>query len=197
MPAPEEIVASPLTIFLADVGTAFPLIDDLEADFAVDWIKLGTEGDLNYDDSGVSFSHSETVNDFTPAGSTMPVKRFRTAESFMLKLNLVDISPEQYALVMNDAAVTTVPATGSVAGQKHFSLYRGIQVNSFAVLARGQSSVHNDMNLQYEISKAFVSINGDANFNKGTPTMLPTEILAVRHSDSDLIQIRIQTADQT
>lgn len=196
MPAPNEVVATPLTIYLADVGTAFPAVDDAEADFTPgDWTKLGTEGANNYDESGVSFAHTETVNDFTPSGSTMPTKRFRTAESFLIKLNLVDISPEQYALVMNDASVTTVPPSTGVAGEKHFSLFRGVQVNSFAVIARGQSSVDNDLTLQFNISKAFVSINGDLGFNKGTPTMMPTEILAIRHSSSDLIEVRIQTAD--
>jgi len=69
MAAPEEVVAAPLTIWLAPVGTAFPEID---AAPGVGWEKLGTEGDMNYDESGVSVSHAETVNDFTPAGSTMP-----------------------------------------------------------------------------------------------------------------------------
>ena len=194
MPAPHEIVASPLTLFLAPVGTAFPAIDDTEATFDPAWIKLGTEGDNNYDDDGVSLSHNEETSDFTPAGSTMPVKRFRTGEEHMLSLNLVDVSPEQYAMVMNDAAITTIAAASSVAGEKRFSVYRGDQVNSYAVVARGMSSVDNDLNAQFEVSKAFVSVNGDVSFKKGEPAALPVEVLCVRHSDSDVIQWRIQTA---
>src|SRR4051794_8094622 len=140
MPAPNEVVASPLTIYLAAIGTAFPLIDDEPADFAPAWVKLGTEGSNNYDDSGVSVSHAETVSDFTPAGSTMPTKRFRTAESFEMKVNLVDLSPDVYAKVMNDAHVTDVAAGSGIAGESYFDLFRGDQVNSFAVIARGQSS---------------------------------------------------------
>lgn len=196
MAAPNEVVADPLTIYLAPVGFAFPAIDEIPIG-TLGWEKLGTEGSLNYDSSGVSVSHSETVNDFVPAGSTMPTKRFRTAESFEIKLNLVDISPDVYAKVMNDATVTDVAAGSGVAGESWFSLFRGINVASFAVLARGQSSVDNDMNLQYEFSKAFVSVNGDVVWNKGTPAMLPVTILAVRASDSDVIVCRIQTADAT
>lgn len=198
MPAPSEIIAAPLTLWLNDVGAAFPDLDDLDAALvSASWIKLGTEGANNYDESGVNLSHSETVFDFTPSGSTMAVKRFRTGEEFKFKLNLVDVSPAQYALVMNDAAVTTISAGSGIAGEKKFSLYRGIQVNSFAVIARGMSSVDNDLVLQYEFSKAFVSVNGEAVFNKGVATNLPVEVMAVRHSSSDKIQARIQTAEAT
>jgi hypothetical protein len=197
MAAPEEVVASPLTIYLAVVGTAFPAIDDAEGTFGVAWEKLGVAGSNNYDDSGVSLSHAETVNDFTPAGSTMPTKRFRTAESFETKLNLVDLSPASYAKVMNDATITTVAAGVGVAGEESFSLFRGDQVNSFALLARGLSPINNDLNMQYEFSKAFVSVNGDAVFKKGVPVALPISILAVKHATTDVIICRIQSAPAT
>lgn len=189
MPPPDEIVASPLTLFLAPIGTAFPAIADEPADFDAAWLILGTEGDLNYDDSGVSVSHSETVSDFTPAGSTMPVKRFRTAEQVEFSLNLVDISPAAYALVMNDAPVTSSGTDDS------FSLFRGDQVNSFAVLARGMSAINNELAMQYEISKAFVSVNGNVVYKKGDPAMLPVTVLAVRHSADDVIIYRVANTD--
>jgi hypothetical protein len=188
MPAPHEIVASPLTIYLAEIGTAFPDIADTPDTFAGAWAVLGTEGDKNYDDAGVTVSHNETVADFTPAGSTMPSKRFRTAEDFMISLNLVDLGPEAYAKVMNDALIT------DLGNEKYFSLFRGDQVNAFAVLARGMSTVDNDLNLQYVFSKAFVSVDGNVVWTKGKPSMLPVKIQAVRHADTDLIECHIQTA---
>ena len=194
MAAPEEVLAFPLTVYLADVGTAFPLIDDAPGTFAVGWAVLGTEGDLNYDENGVIVSHSETTFDFTPAGSTMPSKRFRTAEDLLTKLNLVDVSPEQYAKVMNDAPVTTVAAGSGIAGEKHFSMFRGDQVNSFAVLLRGVSPVDNDLNMQYEVPKAYVSVNGDVTYNKGVVAALPIEIQMIRHAAADNPICRIQTA---
>lgn len=195
MPAPNELVAAPLTFYLAPVGTSFPLIDDAEGDFDVAWEKLGTEGANNYDDGSVTVSHAETVYDFTPAGSTMPTKRFRTGESFLMKLGLADVSPAQYAKVMNDATVSDIPAGIGTAGEASFSLFRGIQVNSFAVLARGESPVNNDLNAQYEFSKAFVSVNGDVTWDKGKVASLPVEILAIKHADSDAIVYRVQTAE--
>jgi hypothetical protein len=193
MPAPHEIVAAPLVIYLAVIGTAFPLIDDLPADFDAAWEVLGTEGSKNYDDSGVSVSQSEEVSDFKPAGSTFPSKRFRTGESNLIKVNLVDIGAAAYAKVMNDAQITTVAFGSGVAGEQSFSLIRGDQVASFAVLLRGMSPADNDLNQQFEISKAFVSVNGDSVYKKGDPVMLPVEIEPIVHSDTDVILNRIQT----
>lgn len=193
MPAPHEVVAAPLTVYLAPVGTSFPLIDDLPASFGVEWEVLGTQGDENYDDEGVTVAHTEETEDFTPAGATMPTKRFRTGESYMISLNLVDVSPDQYAKVMNDASVSEVVAASGVAGEKSFPLFRGDQVASFAVLGRGMSGVDNDLFAQFEIASAFVSVNGDANFNKGTPVALPVEIMVAKRSATP-ITYRVQTA---
>lgn len=194
MAAPEEVVASPLTLYLAVVGTAFPLIDDAEADFDPAWEKLGTEGSLNYEEGGVSVTQSETKTPWTPAGATMPRKYFRTAESLGLKVGLTDIGPDAYAKVMNDAEITTVVAAAGVAGEKSFGLFRGDQVNAFALLARGLSPVDNTLNLQYEFDHAFVSVNGDVVFDKGKPAFLPVAIDIARTSDTDAMTLRIQTA---
>lgn len=188
MPAPHEVVAAPLTVYLAPIGTAFPAVYEPEASFNALWDKLGTEGDRNYTDAGVTVNHAEDTEDFTPAGSTMPIKRFRTGETFEISLELADVSPEMYALVMNDATVTTASRN------KHFELFRGDQVNGFAVIARGMSPVDNDLNLQYEFSRAFVSVNGEVTWNKGAVAALPVNILAARYSDSDVIHLRMQTS---
>lgn len=194
MPAPHEVVAAPLTVYLAPVGTTFPALDDIEASFNPLWIKLGTSGSKNYDDAGIDITHDEEVSDFTPAGSTMSVKRFRTAETFEATLNLVDLSPDQYALIMNNATVTDTPAGVGVPGSSEFSLFRGDQVNAFSVLLRGQSSVDNELNMDYRFTRAFVSASGSVNFNKGEPARLAVVIHAVKYLDADVIEVEIQTA---
>lgn len=186
IPAPHEIVAAPVTLFVAAVGSSFPYMDE---DPTTPWIKIGTEGDKNYDEAGVVVGHGETVADFTPAGSTMVVKRFRTAEQPQITLNLVDLSPTMYALVMNDADIT------EGIGYSVFSLFRGDQVAQFAVIAKGMSTIDNDLSLQYEASKAFVSVDGDVTWNKGVPSKLPVKIEPIIHSDSDVWQCRIQSDD--
>lgn len=196
MPAPHEVVAAPLTVWIAPVGTSFPNVwQDTPGG---GWVRLGTEGSKNYSDAGVSVGHTEEVTDFIPAGSTMPTKRFRVGESMMITLELVDIGPDAYAKVMNDSQITTVAkSAGTVAGNKSFSLYRGDQVKSYAVVLRGVSSVDNDLNLQYEFTQAGVSVNGEAVFNKGEPVMLPTEISVQRPTENDTMKVRIQTTTLT
>lgn len=191
MAAPEEILAFPLNVYLAAVGSTMP---DIDATPTTPWSLLGSAGDLNYDDSGVIVSHGESVFDFTPAGSTMPAKRFRTGESLLAKLVLVDLSPDVYAKVMNSASVTTVAAGVGTAGEKHFDMFRGDQVNSFAVVLKGVSPVDNALSMQYEVPKAYVSVNGDVTFNKGVVAALPIEIQMIRHAAADDPICRIQTA---
>lgn len=191
MAAPEEILAYPLQVYRAIVGTAFPLVD---AAPAVAWVLLGNAGNNNYDDSGVVVSHGETTFDFIPAGSTMPTKRFRTGENLLTKLNLVDLSSAGYAMAMNGAAVTTVPASTGVAGTDEFDLFRGDSVAEYAVLMRCPSPADNTLTMQYEIPKAFISVNGDVTFNKGVVASLPIEIQMVRHTSADDPKVVIQTA---
>ena len=91
---PYEIIGAPFTLWVAPTGTAFPLID---AAPAVDWVKIGTNGDRNYSEEGVTAGHSQTVNYARPAGATGPVKAFRMEEDLMLSLTLWDMTLEQYS----------------------------------------------------------------------------------------------------
>lgn len=193
--SPFELVAAPLKVYLAPVGTAFPDVDEDEGDLDPAWVNLGTQTDKNYTDSGVEVEHSEETNDFTPAGSTMPVKRFRTGENFTISLELADISPDVYALVMNDAAVTDVAPGVGIPGESSFSLFRGETVAVFSVLARGPSSVADGLWSQYEFTRAHVSVNGPLTWNKGEPVALPVEIMATKYDDADVIHFRVGTAD--
>ena len=194
MAAPEEILAYPLQVYTAIVGTAFPNVD---AAPAVAWTLLGNAGDNNYDDTGVVMSHAETTFDFTPAGSTMPTKRFRTGENLLTKLNLVDLSAAGYAMAMNNAAITTVAAGVGIAGTETFDLFRGTSVAEYAVLMRCPSPADNNLTMQYQIPKAFISVNGDVTFNKGVVASLPIEIQMIRHTSADDPKVVIQTAAAT
>lgn len=191
MAAPEEILAYPLQVYTAIVGTAFPNVDAVPA---VAWTLLGNAGDNNYDDTGVVVSHAETTFDFTPAGSTMPTKRFRVGENLLTKLNLVDLSPTGYAMAMNGAAITTVAAGVGIAGTSTFDLFRGTSVAEYAVLMRCPSPADNTLTMQYQIPKAFISVNGDVTFNKGVVASLPIEIQMIRHTSADDPKVVIQTA---
>jgi len=194
MPKPHEIIASPLTLFVAVVETAFPKIDDSEEAFAEGWFKLGALGAKNYTDDGVTVTTSQTIETFTGAGGTAPRKAFRTEEGLAMPFTLVDLSPEQFAKVMDEAEITTVAAAEGVAGEKSFSLLRGTQVQQYALLARGESTVDNGLFKQYEWPTVFQSGDPSPVYTKGEPAGLDVEFTALEVEEDEFGDVRIGTA---
>lgn len=187
MAAPFEIVAAPLTVYLAPVATAFPLLDVAPSG---SWTKLGTSGDKNYEEEGVKATHDQKIEVFRSAGGTGPRKAWRTEEDFLLEFTLVDLTPEQYAKVLNDATVTTVagpPAT------KKFNIQQGLVVAQFALLARGKSTVDDTKSAQYEVSLAIQAGNPEPAFNKGKPAGLACQFQALEHATTGFGVLNIAT----
>src|SRR4051812_46653534 len=96
---PYEVVCNPLTVWVANTGTGFPAINAAPSG---SWFQLGTSGTRNYDDAGVTVTHSQTIAEFTGAGSTTPRKAYRTDEGMTVGFTLVDITAEQVAKVLDD-----------------------------------------------------------------------------------------------
>lgn len=192
MAAPFEIVGAPYTVWVADVGTAVP---DIDAAPAVGWTKLGTSGALNYDEDGVTVSHGQNIETFTPAGGTTPRKAFRTEEAITVSLKLADLSPEQYARILNDAAITTVAAGVGVPGEKSFSIYQGPTVATMAMLVRGPSSVDDALNAQYELASVYQSGEPEPQYTKGQVALLDCEFTILDAAGTGNVgTLRIQTA---
>jgi hypothetical protein len=172
MPAPFEVIAAPVTLWLAPTGTAFPLINVAPA---VAWVKVGTSGELNYDEVGVVVNHGQTIVQWRSLGDGTTRKVFRTDETLQVGLTLVDLTLEQYALALNANTVsTTAPGVG-VAGFKKVGLSRGIDVAQKALLVRGPSPYGDGWNLQYEVPFAFQTGNPTPTFRKGEPAGLALE----------------------
>lgn len=198
MAAPYEILGAPVTLYLAPVGTTVPDIDDAEGAFNVAWFKVGTSGDKNYSEDGVTLGLEETLNVFRGAGSTLPRKVFRTEEDVMLSVNIADLSPTQFAKQINDATITTVAASTGVPGEKSFSLAKGLQVKTFALLARGLSTVNDTLNAQYEVASVYCAGNKSIQHTKGQPALLACEFRTVDAAGTGAgITHRIQTAAAT
>lgn len=194
MAAPFEIVCAPYTVYVAPVGTAFPATDAVPASA---WKLSGTSGAKNYTDAGVTVTHGQTISEFTPAGSTTPRKTWRTAETLLVAYTLADVSPDQYAAVLNNAAVTTVAPGTTQAGEKHFELMRGVQVNTNAILVRGISSVDEALTAQYEIPCAYESGNPAPTYSKANPAELAVEWHALELTPNVFGTLRVQTAVHT
>lgn len=181
MSAPFEVIAQPLNVWVAAVGTSFPTVDDAPDG---DWFLLGTSGDKNYGDSGVVVTPNQTITPWTPAGATMPRKVWRTAEGFTLGFELVDLTAAQVAKALNDASVDQVAASSGVAGTNTVALYQGIEVAVFALVARGLSAIDDSLAAQFEVYSCYQSASPAITYNKGTPAGLQLQFDALYDEDN-------------
>lgn len=177
MAKPFEILAAPFTLWAAPTGTAFPTISAAPAEA---WKKIGTSGDRNYSDEGVTVAHSQSIKTVRGAGATGPQKAWRTEEDLVASLTLWDLTLEQYAIAMNGNTVATTAAGIATAGFKTLKLYQGVQVATMALLIRGDVSAYGDgWNSQYEIPVCFQSGSPEPVFSKGDPAGLALEFTAL------------------
>lgn len=162
---PYEVIAAPYVLWFADVGTTFPTLDETPG---VSWTKVGTSGDLNYDDgAGVTIQHSQTIVKWRATGDAGSRKAFRTEEDQIVKIKLVDVTLEQYALALNHNTVTDVAAGAGTVGYRHIGLSRGFTIATKALLIRGTASPYGATYIgQYEIPVAV---------QVGSPTVMLTK----------------------
>lgn len=185
-----EIVAAPLEIWLAPVNTAFPEVDTAPAG---PWAKLGTSGDKNYTEAGVSVTHSQTINTFRPAGSTAARKAWRTAEELLIDFELVDLSSAQYAKVLNNATVSQEAAGIGDPGQDDFNLLQGVDVALFALLARGLSTYDASLAAQYQVPIVYQAASPKPVFMKGNPAGLAIQFAALEDDTLGFGKLVIET----
>jgi len=169
--APFEILAGPLTLYLAPVGTVFPPID---VDPPGDWVKIGASGTRNYSEDGVRVNHDQTMEFFRSAGSTGNRKAFRTEEDMRVVVTIADMTLEQYKHALNGNSVTN-----TVGNPRKIGLTQGRVVTRFALLAKGASPYNDDMNLQYEVPIVVEVGSKEVGFVKGEPAMLQLEFDAL------------------
>jgi len=167
MAAPFEVIAAPLTVYVAPVGTAKPNVNAAPAGA---WVKLGTAGNKNYSTKGVVVTHNQTIVKWRPAGSTGHRKAWRTEEFISVELELIDLTAEQYAQVMNSMTVTTQAGPPAI---KFFSLQQGATIAQVALLARGISPINDTIAAQYFIPIAVQTESpSPAYVGEGVPAML-------------------------
>jgi hypothetical protein len=193
---PYEIIAAPFTVWIAAVGTAFPEVDETPSG---SWAKVGSSGDLNYLEDGVTVTHNRSFEKFRALGDLGSRKVFATEEDLMIALTLADLTLEQYKLALNNNAITTVTASSGVPGTKKIGLSSGSSVATYALLVRGPSPYGDDMVLQYELPRAAQSGNPAVVFRRAQPAALALEWTALvdpnaSSSDERFGRIVAQTA---
>ena len=165
-----EVIAAPYTCWVATPGTVFPKITEEEGSFPTGWTKVGTSGTFNYSEAGVTVTHTQTQGQFISAGGVIARKVWRQDEGMKVAFDLVDLSPKQYGMIMDNAAVTEV--TGAEA-RAEIPLKRGISVKAWAMVLRGKSTLNEAHNGQYNINCAVQAGNPAPKFAlKGGPAML-------------------------
>lgn len=186
---PLEVISAPYIVYKAPVGTAFPKVNETPG---AAWAKIGTSGDLNYDRAtGVMVQHNQTSVAWRSAGDVGTRKKFRTEESLLVGLKVVDLTLEQYAAALNSNSVTTVSAVGAVAAYKKIGLSRGNQIATMALLIRGLVSPYSTTgNMQYEIPLAQQDASSQVALSK------PGEPAGLDLSFDALVDVNAASADE-
>lgn len=173
-----EIIAAPYTIWIAPVGTAFPSVD---ADPGEDWALLGVNGARNMSEGGLSVVHQQNwASPAPPAGQTAPTTTMLESEDLRLRVELLDLTLEQYAFALGSNAITAVPRAPGVPGTRTLGLSIGPRnAAEFALLARGPSPYIDGLAAQYELPRCAEGGSPEVVFRKGVPAGLDLEFRAL------------------
>jgi hypothetical protein len=165
---PYEIIAGPLDIYLAPVGTTFPWVDMTDAALQAG----GTWSYLGYTEGGIKVAHPQTVVELRADQVTGPVKAVRSEEGLEITFDLASLTLENYAAALNRFGSGVSVAGGNTS----VPLYRGgFQVEQVALLARqGHLSPYGDEALQFEVPSCFQADAPEDTFTKDNKAVLAT-----------------------
>ncbi len=162
----ESIVVGSGSIFLGPVGEAFP---DTDAVPGGNWVDLGEF------DGGVTANFDQTIDQHFIDSESGPVKATRSQEQLTIAVSLAEATMENLAKVLDDAGFSNdagPPATRTVSG------YRGLDVQEFALLFRGESP-YGAFNAQFQVPRAYQSGTIGAAYTKESKTLIPAEFTAL------------------
>ena len=170
-----EIIAAPLTIWIAPVGTAFP---EMTAEPGAPWVMLGTNGARNYAGTGVVVEHQrQWTSPPPPAGATATNVVMLESEDMRLRVELLDLALEQYSFVLGSNEITATPRLPGVAGTRAIGLSIGAgNVPEFALLARGPSPYVAGLLSQYQVPRCCEAGSPSLSRRKGIPAGLSIDL---------------------
>lgn len=176
--SPFEIICAPMTVYIADVGTAFPALD---AEPGAGWQLLGTNGARSMDESGVTVSHAKSYSKIRTAGASGAVKAVLENEDLMFRVNLLDVSLEGYQFALNGNPITTTAAASGAMASKQIGLSQSVgRTREFALIARGLSPYDEALPMQYCVPRCFDAGSPEPVFRKGgTGAMLALQLEAL------------------
>jgi len=197
---PSEIIASPYTIWIAPVDTAFPAVNAAPGSA---WTKIGTSGDRSYSENGVTGRHIRRNETTQPAGSTSPTYSFTSGEEYRVAAELFDLSLEQYAHALGQNAIVATSALPGLPGTKVIGLsMRARSEDVFAIMVRGPSPYGETLRAQFELPRCREAGTGpQVRLRRGVPAALAIEFVALEDpnavSEDQLFgRLVAQTADE-
>lgn len=167
--SPFEIIVGPADVWVAEVATAFPLVDVTPA---AAWKSLGKT------DGGVTVTHGQSLGKIRVDQITGPLKIIRTEEDLTIAFSLAELTLETYGRVLNDASV--VPDAGPPATKK-IGLYGDVDVKQWALLVRGGSPYMNAI-MQYEVPICSQSGTPSVSFTRDAKAVLSCEFQSLYDS---------------
>ena len=156
---PYEIVIAPADVYIAPVGESFPAVTASPP--GGNWTLIGTIGNENYGEDGVTISYEETVEDHRGLGSTGILKSGRTEESLLVNFMLHDLTLEEVTRALNFRSVATET------NDKVLDLYQGHEVAYRALLVRSVSAYQDSANAQYELPRVRSAGTPEVIYRKG------------------------------
>lgn len=196
--SPFSMVVGPGELYVAPTGESFPSVDETPEG---NWSKLGADGSRSFTEDGLTISNEQSLSERYVVGSTGARKAVRTQETMSVSGTLVDLTIENIAKILNDASVTETDEGASQIGTHEVDVYRGGDVNQFAVLIRYDSPYGDTWQTQVEIPVMYSSGNLEYTLNKET-SEVSFEFTALEDPDAATSSERFgriiaQDADET
>lgn len=127
---PREIAVGPLTVYLAEAVEAE---DDVDGEPSGNWGKLGTNGDENYGEAGITITHSQTLRQTRTVGATGALKVNRQTEDLTIALVLMDMNLAQLTKLLNN----TAKSTDTDPAIDYIGVRRGPDVTVLSMISKG------------------------------------------------------------
>jgi hypothetical protein len=164
-----EILTGVGTLYVAPVGTAFPLVD---ATPGAAWTNLGeTNG-------GVKVSYEEKITEIRTDQRTGPVKPIRTEEGMTVETKLAQATLENLAKVQGQTATTTAAGVGTP-GTHSVPLYKGKTVQEYAFLFKTEGSPYGAYPAQFQLPRGYFDSAGAIEFKKDGNAEIPVKFVAL------------------
>ncbi len=175
---PFEQLTGALKVYVASAGETIPDVADTPSG---NWVLLGsTDGDQKIKHGG----KTQTFRDNDHQG---PVKMVRHEEEITLKFKLVDLTLENYARVLSDAANVEVTTDTNGTNIKRLPLKRGATISEYSLLFRGDAlSPYGVFPGMYVIPRCVLTSEPEPTYGKNQRAALDVEVDVLEDDTQDL-----------